>query len=102
MLLADSFKETTTILADAYRAFHTFAQPRGSEFLRQETIKKKIDKLKANVQSMAKKALQSPPASQALENKVDQTKTVIEGMIGSVLQTLAGLNAASAFSLPIR
>lgn len=102
VLLADSFKEATTILADAYRASHTLAEPRGSEFPRQETIEKRMDKLEANVQSMVEKTLQSPPATQTLENKVDQMRTEMEGMVGRVLQALAGLNAPADLGPPTR
>ena len=102
VLLADSFKEATTILADAYCASHTLAKPRKSEFPRQKTIKKRMDKLEANIQSMVEKALQSPPTTQALENKLDQMKTEIKERVERVLQAFAGLNAAGGLGPPTR
>lgn len=61
-----------------------------------------MDKLEANVQSMVEKTLQSPPATQTLENKVDQMRTEMEGMVGRVLQARAGLNAPAGLGPPTR
>lgn len=102
-LLSNGFKEASTILADAYRASQTVAEPRRSGIPQQEILEQRMDKLEANVQSMVEKALQAPPpATQALEKKVDQMKTEMEGMVGRVLEALTGLNAAAGLGPPTR
>lgn len=60
------------------------------------TLERRKDQLKANVQSMAEKALQAPPpATQNLENKLDQMKVEMEGMVGKGLQARAGFNTSA-------
>lgn len=52
---------------------------------------------------MVEKALQAPsPTIQALEKKLNQMKTKIKGIVGRVLEALAGINAVTGFGPPIR
>lgn len=98
MLLTSGFKEATTILADAYCASQTLEMstvPAAAT----EALERRMDQLEVNVQSIADKILNAPPApllaNEGLEKKVDQIKIDMESMVEKMLQALANLNAAA-------